>query len=95
MRADESHVVRRLLPELDMVLTYGGGPPVIEAYEGFGARRCVPIYNALDPTTHHPVDPTRPLPPIWRSSAIGSRIAKRGWRNSSFAPPPPSPIASS
>jgi len=57
MRADESHVVRRILPELDMVLTYGGGPPVIEAYEGFGARRCVPIYNALDPTTHHPVEP--------------------------------------
>jgi spore maturation protein CgeB len=56
MRADESHVVRRMLPELDMVLTYGGGPPVIEAYEGFGARRCVPVYNALDPTTHHPVE---------------------------------------
>jgi spore maturation protein CgeB len=37
------------------VLTYGGGPPVVEAYEGFGARRCVPIYNALDPETHHPV----------------------------------------
>jgi spore maturation protein CgeB len=55
MRADESHVVRRMLADLDMVLTYGGGPPVIEAYEGFGARRCVPIYNALDPTTHHPV----------------------------------------
>jgi spore maturation protein CgeB len=45
-----------MLPELDMVLTYGGGPPVIEAYEGFGARRCVPVYNALDPTTHHPVE---------------------------------------
>jgi spore maturation protein CgeB len=57
MRGDESHVVRRMLPELDMVLTYGGGPPVIEAYEGFGARRCVPVYNALDPTTHHPVEP--------------------------------------
>ena len=57
MRGDESHVVRRMLPELDMVLTYGGGPPVIDAYEGFGARRCVPIYNALDPTTHHPVEP--------------------------------------
>jgi spore maturation protein CgeB len=26
MRGDESHVVRRILPELDMVLTYGGGP---------------------------------------------------------------------
>jgi spore maturation protein CgeB len=57
MRGDESHVVRRMLTELDMVLTYGGGPPVIEAYEGFGARRCVPVYNALDPTTHHPVEP--------------------------------------
>ncbi|HEX9964765.1 MAG TPA: glycosyltransferase [Allosphingosinicella sp.] len=57
MRADESHVVRRILPSLDMVLTYGGGPPVIEAYEGFGARSCTPVYNALDPTTHHPVEP--------------------------------------
>jgi spore maturation protein CgeB len=57
MRGDESHVVRRLLGSLDMVLTYGGGPPVVDAYEGFGARRCVPVYNALDPTTHHPVDP--------------------------------------
>jgi spore maturation protein CgeB len=57
MRGDESHAVRRALPSLDMVLTYGGGPPVIDAYEGFGARRCVPVYNALDPTTHHPVQP--------------------------------------
>jgi spore maturation protein CgeB len=57
MRGDDSHVVRRVLPSLDMVLTYGGGPPVIDAYEGFGARRCIPVYNALDPTTHHPVEP--------------------------------------
>jgi spore maturation protein CgeB len=57
MRADESHVVRRMLPALDMVLTYGGGPPVIAAYEGMGARRCVPVYNALDPATHFPVEP--------------------------------------
>ncbi|TFI58260.1 hypothetical protein E2493_10755 [Sphingomonas parva] len=57
MRADESHVVRRTLPRLDMVLTYGGGPPVVDAYSGFGARRCVPIYNALDASTHHPVAP--------------------------------------
>jgi spore maturation protein CgeB len=57
MRGEESHVVRRMLPDLDMVFTYGGGPPVVNAYEGFGARRCVPIYNALDPTTHHPVKP--------------------------------------
>lgn len=55
MRGDLSHPVRAALPELDMVLTYGGGPPVIEAYEGFGANTCVPVYNALDPETHHPV----------------------------------------
>jgi spore maturation protein CgeB len=57
IRAEPDHPVRRALPQLDMVLTYGGGPPVIDAYEGFGARRCVPVYNALDPATHHPVAP--------------------------------------
>lgn len=46
---------RPLIPEYDLILTYGGGPPVVAAYEGLGARRCVPIYNALDPSTHHPV----------------------------------------
>jgi spore maturation protein CgeB len=30
---------------------------VVDAYRGFGARDCVPIYNALDPSTHHPVEP--------------------------------------
>jgi spore maturation protein CgeB len=55
MRADASHPVLQALPALDMVLTYGGGPPVIEAYTGFGAARCIPVYNALDPDTHHPV----------------------------------------
>jgi spore maturation protein CgeB len=56
LRADAGHPLRRALRDLDYVFTYGGGPPVIEAYEGFGARRCVPVYNALDPTTHHPVE---------------------------------------
>ena len=57
MRADPGHPVLRALPDLDMVLTYGGGSPVIDAYEGFGAATCMPIYNALDPTTHFPVAP--------------------------------------
>ena len=57
MDADTDHPVRRALPDLDMVLTYGGGPPVVDAYRGFGARACVPVYNALDPATHHPVAP--------------------------------------
>jgi spore maturation protein CgeB len=57
MRGDPSHPVTAALPALDMVLTYGGGPPVVDAYTGFGAAMCVPVYNALDPETHHPVAP--------------------------------------
>jgi spore maturation protein CgeB len=57
MRADPTHAVRAALPNLDMVLTYGGGPPVIDAYRGFGAAECIPVYNALDPTTHFQVEP--------------------------------------
>ena len=57
MRGQPAHPVTRALPDLDMVLTYGGGPPVVEGYRGFGAADCVPVYNALDPDTHHPVDP--------------------------------------
>jgi spore maturation protein CgeB len=55
LRATPDHPMHRLLPRLDMVLTYGGGPPVIDAYRAIGARACRPIYNALDPQTHHPV----------------------------------------
>ncbi|MHA6720601.1 CgeB family protein [Sphingomonas sp. RS6] len=54
MRADPGHPVRAALPSLDLVLTYGGGPPVIDAYRAFGATECIPVYNALDPDTHHP-----------------------------------------
>jgi len=59
LRADHSHPMRRVLAKLDLVLTYGGGPPVIAGYEGLGARVCRPIYNALDPATHHPL-PSEP-----------------------------------
>jgi spore maturation protein CgeB len=57
MERDPSDPFRRLVPQYDMVLTYGGGDPVVQAYEGFGARRCVPVYNALDATTHFAVEP--------------------------------------
>lgn len=46
---------RQLVSEYDVILTYGGGDPVVRAYRDFGARQCVPIYNALDPHTHYPV----------------------------------------
>ncbi|BAU89861.1 glycosyltransferase domain-containing protein [Methylorubrum populi] len=57
MRGNPDHALHRAMPDLDLVLTYGGGPPVVSAYEGFGARACIPVYNALDPQTHHPVPP--------------------------------------
>ena len=67
---------RTLIPQYDMVLTYGGGPPVVDAYTALGARACIPIYNALDPDTHHPV------PPDPRFAAdlafLGNRLPDRG-----------------
>jgi len=50
---------KALIPLYDLILTYGGGEPVIRSYKSLGARECVPIYNALDPDTHHrvPVNP--------------------------------------
>jgi spore maturation protein CgeB len=55
LRAGRQPVLRRSLRELDLVLTYGGGAPVARAYMEAGAAQCVPVYNALDPSTHHPV----------------------------------------
>ncbi|SRR5579875_811524 len=46
-----------LIPRYDLILTYGGGDPVVEAYAELGARQCAPVYNALDPETHHPAPP--------------------------------------
>ncbi|MBR0665521.1 glycosyltransferase [Roseomonas hellenica] len=80
--AAPDHPMRRALPGLDLVLTYGGGPPVVRAYESFGARCCIPIYNALDPETHHPV------PPDPRFAAdlafLGNRLPDREARVDAF-----------
>jgi spore maturation protein CgeB len=80
--AGPDHPLRQALSSLDLVLTYGGGPPVIDAYEGFGTRRCVPIYNALDPLTHHPVAPE----PRFEAdlSFLGNRLPDREARVDEF-----------
>jgi spore maturation protein CgeB len=57
VHGDAADPFRPLIPRYDLVFTYGGGEPVRQAYLGLGARDCVPIYNALDPATHHPVPP--------------------------------------
>jgi spore maturation protein CgeB len=54
----------------------------VNAYEAFGARRCVPIYNALDPTTHYPVEPN----PRFAAdlSFLGNRLPDREARVEEF-----------
>jgi spore maturation protein CgeB len=73
---------RALIPHYDFILTYGGGAPVIDAYLALGAKKCVPIYNALDPSTHFPV------PPEPRFTAdlafLGNRLPDRETRVDEF-----------
>jgi spore maturation protein CgeB len=55
VEGNENGPFRCLIPEYDFIFTYGGGPAVIRHYLRLGARNCHPIYNGLDPETHHPV----------------------------------------
>jgi len=57
LEQDTGDPLRSLVPRYDLVLTYGGGNAVVERYLALGAAACVPIYNAVDPETHHPADP--------------------------------------
>jgi spore maturation protein CgeB len=56
---DSADEFRALVPRYDLIFTYGGGDAVVNGYAALGARVCVPIYNALDPSTHFPVAPVR------------------------------------
>lgn len=70
------------LPLFDLVLTYGGGQPVIDAYKFLGAKGCVPIYNAFDADTHFPV----PADPRFEAdlSFLGNRLPDREGRVEEF-----------
>jgi spore maturation protein CgeB len=57
LATDPADPFHALVPRYDLVLTYGGGDPVVRGYRSVGAQLCVPVYNALDPSTHHPVAP--------------------------------------
>jgi len=73
---------RALIPHYDLVLTYGGGQPVVRRYQALGARACVTVYNALDPATHHPVAPR----PDLRADLgfLGNRLPDREARVEEF-----------
>lgn len=57
LAAHPDHPLHGELARIDMVLTYGGGDPVVYGYRSMGAAECIPVYNALDPATHYPVAP--------------------------------------
>ena len=57
LEANHDDPLRMLVPRFDLVLTYGGGDPVVDRYLALGAPDCVPVYNAVDPETHHPAVP--------------------------------------
>lgn len=82
LSADRSDAFRALIPRYDAVLTYGGGGPVSDAYRTLGARLCVPIYNALDPETHHPVEPEARF--ACDLAFLGNRLPDREARVESF-----------
>ncbi len=82
LAASATHPLRLALPRLDLVLTYGGGQPVIAAYQRLGAACCVPVYNGLDPQTHHPAPPD----PAYAADLgfLGNRLPDREARVDAF-----------
>jgi spore maturation protein CgeB len=79
---NEKDPLRELIPQFDLILTYGGGDPVVDAYHKLGAKECIPIYNALDPETHHFVIPARNY--MCNLAFLGNRLPDREERISEF-----------
>jgi spore maturation protein CgeB len=66
---------KNLIPQYDYVFTYGGGNPVVDAYRSLNVKKCIPIYNALDPETHFRV----PVHPDYECDLafLGNRLPDR------------------
>lgn len=79
---DSSDPFRDSVPHYDFVFTYGGGPEVVRRYRELGARNCHPIYNALDPDSHHPeeADPALACDLVF----VGNRLPDRERRVEQF-----------
>jgi spore maturation protein CgeB len=82
METHPENPLRELIGSYDMVLTYGGGQPVIDRYAALGARTCIPVYNALDPQTHHPAPPRDEL--ACDLAFLGNRLPDREARVEEF-----------
>ncbi len=82
LRDNQQDPFRKLVPQFDLILTYGGGDPVITGYKAFGAKECYPIYNGLDPSTHFPAQ----AKPAYQAdmSFLGNRLPDREMRVEEF-----------
>ncbi|HYR07384.1 MAG TPA: glycosyltransferase [Longimicrobium sp.] len=79
--ADPADPFRLHIPRYDQIFTYGGGPPVCEEYERWGAKGCTPIYNGLDPDEHRPMDG---VPVEYDILFMGNRLPDREARVEEF-----------
>lgn len=82
IEADPGDHFRACVPRYDRIFTYGGGPPVVQAYSRWGADACTPIYNALDAEEHRPV--ARIGEPEWDVLFMGNRLPDRESRVTEF-----------
>ena len=80
--SDSQDPFHAVLRGFNLILTYGGGEPVTSKYLRFGARACIPVYNALDPDIHHPAPPD----PRFEGdlSFLGNRLPDRERRVEEF-----------
>ena len=57
VHANAADPFRALIPRYDLILTYGGGDPVVRAYEELGAQAVRSHLQRARPDTHYPVAP--------------------------------------
>ncbi len=69
---------RALIPRYDIILLYGGGPPVQQAYSRLGSARTHLVYNAVDPDEYFPVrpSPTRACDLLFMGNRMPDREAR-------------------
>jgi spore maturation protein CgeB len=68
-----AYLTARQLPELDLYLSFTGGPLLTHLTDRFGARCPRALYCAVDHALYHPQD----LPPAWDLGYLGTYSADR------------------
>jgi spore maturation protein CgeB len=79
---DAGDPLRELVPQYDAIFTCGGGAAVVSGYQALGAELCLPVYDALDPETHHPAP--RDLRHACALAFLGNRMPEREARVEEF-----------